>query len=62
LLLGVLDKATLRLGDGSEVDFEQSIIFLTSNLDARDMMPEIQPGLGFDTRPRRTGPELAAHL
>ncbi len=62
LLLGVLDRATLRLGDGSEVDFEQSIIFLTSNLGARDMMAEIQPGLGFDTQRRRPGPELAAHL
>ena len=62
LLLGVLDKAALRLGDGSEVDFENSLIFLTSNLGARDMMSEIQPGLGCDTRPRRPGPELAAHL
>ena len=62
LLLGVLDKATLRLGDGSEVDFEKALIFLTSNLGARDMMSEIQPGLGFDTRPRRPGPELSAHL
>ena len=62
LLLGVLDKATLRLGDGSEVDFEQAIIFLMSNLGARDMLAEIQPGLGFDTHQRRPGPELAAHL
>ena len=62
LLLGVLDKAALRLGDGSEVDFESALIFLTSNLGARDMMSEIQPGLGFDTQPRRPGPELAAHL
>lgn len=62
LLLGVLDKATLRLGDGSVVDFEQAIIFLTSNLGAREMMSEIQPGLGFDTQPRRPGPELAVHL
>ena len=62
LLLGVLDKATLRLGDGMEVNFERALIFLTSNLGARDMLSEIQPGLGFDTRPRRPGPELAAHL
>ena len=62
LLLGVLDKATLRLGDGTEVNFERALIFLTSNLGARDMLSEIQPGLGFDTRPRRPGPELAAHL
>src|SRR5690349_3968926 len=29
LLLGVLDKATLRLGDNAEVNFENSLIFLT---------------------------------
>src|SRR5690242_6850378 len=32
LLLGVLDKATLRLGDNNVVNFEQCLIFLTSNL------------------------------
>ena len=49
LLLGVLDRATLRLGDGSEVDFSKTLIFLTSNLGAREMMEEMRPGLGFDT-------------
>jgi ATP-dependent Clp protease ATP-binding subunit ClpA/ActR/RegA family two-component response regulator len=62
LLLGVLDKATLRLGDGGEVNFENSLIFLTSNLGARDMVTELKPSLGFDTEPRRPGAELAAHL
>lgn len=62
LLLGVLDKATLRLGDGGEVDFQNCLIFLTSNLGARDMVTELQPSLGFDTEPRRPGAELAAHL
>lgn len=62
LLLGVLDKGTLRLGDGSVVSFERSIIFLTSNLGAREMMKEIQPTLGFDTEPRRAGLHLAEHL
>ena len=62
LLLGVLDKATLRLGDGGEVNFERSLIFLTSNLGARDMVSELQPGLGFDTPARRPGAELSAHL
>ena len=62
LLLGVLDKATLRLGDGGEVNFENSLIFLTSNLGARDMVSELQPTLGFDTEPRRPGAELSAHL
>ena len=62
LLLGVLDKATLRLGDGGEVNFERSLIFLTSNLGARDMVSELQPGLGFDTSAKRPGAELSAHL
>jgi CheY-like chemotaxis protein len=62
LLLGVLDKATLRLGDGAEVNFEKSLIFLTSNLGARDMMSELHPGLGFDTHRKRPGSELSAHL
>jgi ATP-dependent Clp protease ATP-binding subunit ClpA/ActR/RegA family two-component response regulator len=59
LLLGVLDKATLQLGDGSAVDFSRSLIFLTSNLGAREMMDEIQPGLGFQA-PTAPGPEERA--
>ncbi len=47
LLLGVLDKATLRLGDNTSVNFERSLIFLTSNLGAREMQREIAPGFGF---------------
>ena len=47
LLLGVLDKATLRLGDGSTINFENSLIFMTSNLGARAMMRELQPDIGF---------------
>jgi ATP-dependent Clp protease ATP-binding subunit ClpA/ActR/RegA family two-component response regulator len=49
LLLGVLDKATLRLGDNTEVDFENTLIFLTSNLGAREMMKEINPDFGFQS-------------
>jgi len=47
LLLGVLDKALLRLGDNTSVNFERSLIFLTSNLGAREMLKEIQPDFGF---------------
>jgi CheY-like chemotaxis protein len=47
LLLGVLDRATLRLGNNTEVNFEKSLIFLTSNLGAREMMKELQPEMGF---------------
>jgi CheY-like chemotaxis protein len=49
LLLGVLDKGTLRLGDNSTVNFEKSLVFLTSNLGAREMMREINPDFGFQS-------------
>jgi len=49
LLLGVLDKATLRLGDNNVVNFERSLIFMTSNLGAREMMREINPDFGFQS-------------
>jgi ATP-dependent Clp protease ATP-binding subunit ClpB len=47
LLLGILDRGTLTLGDNRPVDFSRSIVFLTSNLGAREMMAMLQPGLGF---------------
>jgi len=37
LLLGILDKATLSLGDNTRVDFSQTIVFMTSNLGAKEM-------------------------
>ena len=49
LLLGVLDKAALRLGDNTTVSFERTIIFLTSNLGAERMRKELRPDFGFDT-------------
>jgi ATP-dependent Clp protease ATP-binding subunit ClpA/CheY-like chemotaxis protein len=49
LLLGVLDKALLRLGDNSTVNFEKSLVFLTSHLGAREMMREINPAFGFQS-------------
>src|SRR5689334_7042603 len=49
LLLGVLDKGLLRLGDNSTVNFEKSLVFLTSNLGAREMMREINPDFGFQS-------------
>ncbi|MDP9054917.1 MAG: AAA family ATPase [Acidobacteriota bacterium] len=47
LLLGVLDRGVLRLGDNSIVNFEKSLVFLTSNLGAKEMMREINPDFGF---------------
>jgi ATP-dependent Clp protease ATP-binding subunit ClpA len=47
LLLGVLDKATLTLGDNRRVDFSHAVIFMTSNLGAKEMNAMLRPGLGF---------------
>jgi ATP-dependent Clp protease ATP-binding subunit ClpA len=47
LLLGVLDKATLTLGDNRRVDFSNAMIFMTSNLGAAEMSDILQPKLGF---------------
>jgi ATP-dependent Clp protease ATP-binding subunit ClpA len=49
LLLGVLDKAALRLGDNTSVNFERTMIFLTSNLGAEGMRKELCPDFGFET-------------
>jgi ATP-dependent Clp protease ATP-binding subunit ClpA len=56
LLLGVLDKATLRLGDNNCVNFERTMIFLTSNLGAREIRKEIAPDFGFESMTLRAGP------
>jgi ATP-dependent Clp protease ATP-binding subunit ClpB len=47
LLLGILDKATLTLGDNRKVDFSQAMIFMTSNLGAREMSELITGAIGF---------------
>ncbi len=47
LLLGILDKATLTLGDNRKVDFSRALIFMTSNLGAAEMSALMSPRLGF---------------
>jgi ATP-dependent Clp protease ATP-binding subunit ClpA len=47
LLLGILDKATLTLGDNRKVDFSRAIIFMTSNLGASEMSALVSPKFGF---------------
>ena len=47
LLLGILDKATLTLGDNRRVDFSRAMIFMTSNLGAAEMGSILRPNLGF---------------
>ncbi|MBL8174158.1 MAG: ATP-dependent Clp protease ATP-binding subunit [Bryobacterales bacterium] len=48
LLLGILDKATLTLGDNRRVDFSKAMIFMTSNLGAAEMSSMLAPRLGFN--------------
>src|SRR5271168_2551428 len=47
LLLGMLDKATLTLGDNRRVDLSQTVIFLTSNLGSGEISEMMQGGMGF---------------
>ena len=47
LLLGILDKATLTLGDNRRVDLSQTVIFLTSNLGGGEITELMQGGMGF---------------
>jgi ATP-dependent Clp protease ATP-binding subunit ClpB len=47
LLLGILDKATLTLGDTRRIDLSQTIIFLTSNLGAREISALVSKRMGF---------------
>ena len=47
LLLGILDKASLTLGDNRRVDFSRAMIFMTSNLGASEMGELMAPKLGF---------------
>ena len=47
LLLGILDKGVLTLGDNRKVDFSSAMVFLTSNLGATEMCSLSNPRLGF---------------
>ena len=50
LLLGILDKATLTLGDNRRVDFSRAMIFMTGNIGAGEMNSMLRPKLGFASR------------
>jgi len=47
LMLGILDKATLTLGDNRKVDFSNAMIFMTSNVGAWEMSALMKPRFGF---------------
>jgi len=48
LLLGILDKGTLTLGDNRKVDFSCAMIFMTGNLGSAEMNSVLQPHMGFE--------------
>ncbi len=52
LLLGILDKATLTLGDNRRVDLSCCIIVMTSNLGAGEMEGLMSGGMGFAQKPQ----------
>jgi ATP-dependent Clp protease ATP-binding subunit ClpA/ActR/RegA family two-component response regulator len=62
LLLGILDKGILHLGDNTTVNFEKSLIFFTSNLGAREMMKEINPNIGFQSATAKSAIDLTTRL
>jgi len=65
LLLGILDKATLTLGDNRKVDFSKTLIFMTSNIGAAEMSSLISRKLGFSGAPlcdNNCAPALTAKL
>src|SRR5579871_5211185 len=70
LLLGMLDKATLTLGDNRRVDLSQTVIFMTSNLGGGEITELMTGGMGFiqpkdkveeklDEKVKRTAQEAA---
>ena len=62
LLLGILDKATLTLGDNRRVDFSKSLIFMTSNLGAAEMSAMMSPGLGFSGPKKASEPDASDRM
>ena len=59
LLLGILDKATLTLGDNRKVDLSKCVIFMTSNLGAVEMSEMLTGGIGFTSGVRQDDESLA---
>jgi ATP-dependent Clp protease ATP-binding subunit ClpA len=66
LLLGILDRATLTLGDNRKVDFSNALIFMTSNMDAAEISSLVGPKLvsrpGKPAARRKFTPEFINRL
>ena len=59
LLLGILDKATLTLGDNRRVDLSRTMIFMTSNLGGKEITDLMTSRMGFaPTMPESERPQL----
>lgn len=58
LLLGILDKATLTLGDNRKVDFSQAMIFMTSNLGSVEISSILNPKMGFGIQAATSPPKM----
>lgn len=59
LLLGILDKGTLTLGDNRKVDMSRCVIFMTSNLGAVEMSDMMSQGIGFSSGTKHDDVSLA---
>ena len=59
LLLGILDKGVLTLGDNTRVDFSHTVVFMTSNLGAGEMSRLVGGSIGF-APPRAASPDEKA--
>jgi len=62
ILLGVLDKGSLRLGDNTSVNFEKTMVFFTSNLGAQEMGKHLRPDFGFESLMAREGSDHLSKL
>jgi ATP-dependent Clp protease ATP-binding subunit ClpA len=62
LLLGILDKATLTLGDNRRVDFSKAVVIMTSNLGAREMSEMISGGIGFASKSAKSSQDTDVDL
>jgi len=61
LMLGILDKGTLTLGDNRRVDLSRCVIFMTSNLGAVEMADMLQGGgIGFTSGMRNDSASVQA--
>ena len=47
ILLGIMDNGTMKLGDGTSVNFQNSMIFMSSNVGSNVVMETMDRGIGF---------------